>query len=102
MAGLGGRRGELGVLEVAAMIYGLLALEHLAGHFKTQMSSRNRHKTVPQRVSDTGTWGFFCFRLILPPFIFEYAAFPLGRAGDGGDLGSSLSVHVPSATVCAW
>lgn len=41
--------------EVAAVVCGLLALEHLAEHFKTQMSSRNRHETVPQGVSDTGT-----------------------------------------------
>lgn len=88
--------------EVAAMIPGLLALERLAEHFKTQMSSRNRHKTDPQGVSDTGGWGFFCIRLSLPPFIFESAAFPLGKAGVEGDLGSSLSLHVPSASVCAW
>lgn len=91
-----------GVQEVAAMICSLLALEHLAEHFKTQMSSRNRHRTVPQGVSDTGAWGFFCFWLSLPPFISESAAFPLGRAGVGEDLGSSLSLHVPSASVCVW
>lgn len=82
--------------------HGLLALEHLTEHFKTQMSLRNRHKTVPQGVSDTGAWGFFRLRLILPPFIFGYAAFPLGRAGLGEDLESSLSLHVPSASVCDW
>lgn len=91
-----------GVPEVAATVCGLLALEDLAEHFKSQMSSRNRHKTVPQGVSGTGVWGFLRLRLILPPFIFEYAAFPLGGAGVGGDSGSSLSLHVLSASVCDW
>lgn len=88
--------------EVAAMVCGLLTLEHPAERFKTQMSSRNRHRTVPRGVSDTGVWGFFGLRLILPPFTTEYAAFPLRRAGVGGDSGSSLSLHVPSASVCDW
>lgn len=72
-----------GVPEVAATVCGLLPLEDLAEHFKSQMSSRNRHKTVPQGVSGTGAWGFFRLRLILLPFIFEYAAFPLRGLGLG-------------------
>lgn len=102
LAGLGGRRAVPGVQEVAATVCGLLTAENLPESFKTQMSSRNRHKTVPQGVSDAGVWGFFCLRLILPPFIFQYAACPLRRAGVGEDLGSSFFLHVPSASVCDW
>lgn len=68
LAGLGGRRAVPGVQEVAAMVCGLLTAENLPESFKTQMSSRNRHKTVPQGASDAGVWGFFCLRLIFSSF----------------------------------
>lgn len=83
LAGLGGRKGGSRVQEVAAVLCRLLAVEHLAEHFETQMSPRNRYKKVPQAVSDTGAWAFFCLRLSLPPFVSEYAAFPLRRTGVG-------------------
>lgn len=69
--------------EVAAALCGLMAVEHLAKHFKTQISLRNRYKKGPRGVSDAGVWAFAWLRLGLSLFISENTALGLGLGGFG-------------------
>lgn len=52
-------KGGSGVQEVAVVLCGLMSMEQLAEHFRTQISRRDRYKKVPRGISDTVVWSFF-------------------------------------------
>ena len=53
LAGFSGRKGGPRVQEVAATLCRLMTVKHLAKHFKTWLSPRNRYRKIPRGVSET-------------------------------------------------